>query len=77
VLTDIKYPGDRPVKTAVNMAKAEPRFVEPLPKDPFYDDQPINELNNDILAAFDAIKPEARKTNFAKQSAGDKNKDLK
>ena len=49
----------------------------PLPRDPFYDDQPINELDNDILAAFDAIKPEPRKTNFAKQSAGDKNKDLK
>lgn len=77
LILDPQYPSDRPVKTGVNMGKAEPRFVDKLPSDPFYDDQPLNELNNDLLGALNAVKAEPRKAAWAKQSAGDKNKDLK
>ena len=52
---DVKHPGDIQRKrygTVVDMGRAEPRFVEKLNKDPFYDDQPINELNNDVLKAL-------------------------
>jgi hypothetical protein len=34
----VKYPGEKTVKTLINFDKAEPRFVEKLHKDPFYDD---------------------------------------
>lgn len=76
LVLDVKYPADRPVKNSVNIGKQEPRFVEKLEKDPFYNDQPLNELNNDIHGAIAAVKPEPRHTNFGKQSAK-QNQDLK
>ncbi len=59
------------------MQSAEPRFVDKLPQDPFYYDQPLNEFTNDVLSAVAATKPEQRKFNFGKQAALEKNKDLK
>ena len=77
LVLDVQYPGDKPVKNGVNMGKAEPRFVEKPQKDPFYYDQPLNEFTNDIHGALAATKGEPTKSNFGKQSAGEKNKDLK
>lgn len=59
------------------MGRQQERFREKLPEDPFYDDLPLNEFTNDLNKADAARRAEPRGPNFGKQSAGDKNKDLK
>ena len=58
------------------MSKGADRFAEPLQKDPFYYDQPLNEFTSDVNMALAATKPESKGVNFGKQSAGTKNMDL-
>ncbi len=58
------------------MDGGEARFKQRLPEDPFYDDQPLNELNNDINAALKAIKPNVPTVKISKSSARD-NRDLR
>lgn len=48
------------------MNKGADRFVEPLQKDPFYYDQPLNEFTNDVNMALAATKPESKAVNFGK-----------
>ena len=75
LLLDVKYP-EKKVINAVIMNGGEPRFKDRLPEDPFYQDQPLNELKNDITAALKAIKPNVPQANFGKGGAKD-NRDLK
>ena len=47
LILEVQYP-DKKVRNAVMMSVGEPRFAEKLPQDPFYLDQPLNELTNDV-----------------------------
>ena len=77
LILDVKYPGESRVKTTVDIGRQQERFREKLPEDPFYDDLPLNEFTNDLNKADAARRAETRGPNFGKQSAGDKNKDLR
>jgi hypothetical protein len=44
LMLDVKDGFDKPAKCGVDMGKAEPRFVEKLPKDPFYKEYNIEDL---------------------------------
>lgn len=67
------------VKGFVEMYRhTEDRWKTKLPEDPFFDDQPLNELTNDVMAALEkGTKPERRAPDFKRFDAADKNKDLK
>ena len=54
----------------------EERFKERLNPDPFYDDQPINELDNDVHEALKAVRPKVTVPDFARYTAGDKIKNI-
>ena len=57
------------------MDKGEERFKEKLPEDPFYDDQPLNELDNDVHGALvKATKPEVSVPDFKRYTNGGKEK---
>lgn len=58
------------------MNRGEERFKEKLNPDPFYDELPLNELDNDIDKALNAVRPKASVPNFDRYTAGDKSKDL-
>ena len=67
------------VKGFVDMKRqTEERWKTKLNEDPFYEDQPLNELTNDVLEALEkGTKPERKAPDFNRYDAGDKNKDLK
>ena len=59
------------------MDKGEERFKERLNPDPFYDDQPINELDNDVIKAMDtAVKPKVAVPDFKRYTNGGKEKKI-
>ena len=60
------------------MDKGEERFKEHVNADPLYDDLPLNELDNDVLAAMDkAIKPKVAVPDFNRYLNGGKDKKIK
>lgn len=69
----------RRIKGFVDMERqTEDRWKPVRHEDPFYEDQPINELTNDVLAALDkGTKPEKNAPNFKRYDAAGKNQDLK
>jgi hypothetical protein len=70
---------DRKVKGFVDMGKAEERdiYKVKLHADPFYDEQPINELDNDIMGSLvKSTKPEPSAPDFSRYTNNDKNKNL-
>lgn len=78
LLLDIKQPFDLPKKSQVNMGKGAPRFPEPLPKDINYNEYNLEDLPQmkaDLRK--DPTKAAPKDAIWSKQSAGDKNKDLK
>ena len=59
------------------MDKGEERFKERLNPDPFYDDQPINELENDVYTAMEkAIKPHVAVPDFKRYTNAGKEKNI-
>jgi len=76
VFLDPQLP-ERKLKGAVFMDKGEERFKERLNSDPFYDDQPINELDNDVHVALEmAIKPKIAVPDFNRYTNGGKEKKI-
>ena len=68
---------ERKIKGTVMMDKGEERFKEKLNLDPFYEDQPINELDNDVLKAMDkAVKPHVAVPDFKRYTNGGKEKKI-
>ena len=67
---------ERRVKGFVDMDRGGERFKEKINADPFYDDLPLNELDNDIDKALNAVRPKASVPNFDRYTAGDKGKDI-
>lgn len=60
------------------MDKGEDRFKERANPDPFYDDQPINEIDNDLHGALDkAIKPQVAVPDFKRYTNGGKEKKIR
>ena len=59
------------------MSKGEQRFKEKLNEDPFYEDQPLNELDNDVHEALKAVRPKIPAPDFNRYTAGDKIKNIK
>ena len=44
-----------------------------MPEDPFYDEQPINELDNDVMGAMiKATRPDVGGVNFKRYESGGK-----
>ena len=59
------------------MDRGEERFKERLNQDPFYEDQPINELDNDLHGALDkAIEPKVAVPDFNRYTNGGKEKKI-
>ena len=59
------------------MDKGEERFREKLNPDPLYDEQPINELDNDIMGALEkGTKPHVAVPDFKRYTNGGKEKKL-
>ncbi len=61
----------RTIKGYVNMDKGEERFPDKPNKDPFYDEQPLTELNIDVDKALQATKPEVSAPDFKRYIAGE------
>lgn len=57
LVLDVKYPNEKKLLNLVKMDAGEPRFKVKLPEDPFYEDQPLNELNCDVIHALNAVRP--------------------
>lgn len=58
--------------------QTEQRFKQVTNPDPFYEDQPLNEIDNDVLMALEkGTKPEKRAPAFDRYDAGLKNRDIK
>lgn len=53
------------------MSAGEARFGQKIPDDPFYYDQPLNELNNDVQTALKATKPNVPSVSMRKGQARD------
>ena len=59
------------------MDRGEERFKERLNPDPFYDDQPINELDNDVYKAMEkGVKPHVAVPDFKRYTNGGKEKKI-
>lgn len=61
------------------MGKAEERHINKIKihDDPFYDEQPLNELDNDIMGSLiKATRPEINGPDFKRYTNADKNKNL-
>ena len=67
---------ERRVKGFVDMDRGAERFPEKLNADPFYDEQPLNELDNDVHEALKAVRPKVNVPSFDRYIAGDKIKDI-
>ena len=67
---------ERRVKGFVDMDRGEERFREKMNADPFYDEQPLNELDNDVHEALKAVRPKVNVPSFDRYTAGDKVKDI-
>ena len=68
---------EKRVKGYIDMSKGEERFKEKLNEDPFYEDQPLNELDNDVHEALKAVRPKIPVPDFNRYTAGEKIKDIK
>lgn len=69
---------EKRVKGNVYMDRGEERFRERLHEDPFYDEQPLNELTNDVTGALiKGTKPEATAVDFNRYEKAEKVKDVK
>ena len=68
---------ERRVKGFVDMDRGAERFKEKLNADPFYDEQPLNELDNDVDKALAAVRPKVNVPSFDRYTNGDKGKDIK
>ena len=74
VFLDPQLP-ERKVKGAVQMDRGEERFREKLNPDPLYEDLPLNELDNDVMAALEkATKPAISVPDFNRYTEGEKSK---
>ena len=59
------------------MDRGEERFKERLNPDPFYDDQPLNELECDVHAALErGVKPRVAAPDFNRYTNGGKEKGI-
>jgi len=70
---------ERKVKGFVDMGKAEERdmYKVKLHADPFYEEQPINELDNDIMKSLvNSTRPEISGPDFKRYTNADKNKNM-
>ena len=57
------------------MDRGEERFREKLNPDPLYEDLPLNELDNDVMAALEkATKPAISVPDFNRYTEGEKSK---
>lgn len=60
------------------MDRGEERFREKMNQDPFYDEQPLNELDNDIQGALErGTKPAIAVPDFNRYTNGGKEKKIK
>mmetsp|Transcript_22576 Transcript_22576/g.21753 ORF Transcript_22576/g.21753 Transcript_22576/m.21753 type:complete len:98 (+) Transcript_22576:490-783(+) len=68
---------ERPMKNVIRFDKYSERFQEVLNKDPFYDEQPLTELNIDIDKAMKSTKPQVSVPNFNRYEKVKENNNLK